>query len=145
MKNHNQQTIPVVLHLSQDELYGLLNALIDTVCENEEHPLAEVLHAVGGVVGDLERAAERAEILALLIKLKGRDSEAMQVGAIVPKTVNGDATVEVAIEIFFEEHGWLVEDEGENLRFWALPGAKILEHLLEAINSESTTPTGTSI
>lgn len=147
MENHNKNTIPVSLHLSEEELYGLLNALIDTVGNNEQHPLAEVLDAVGDVVGELERAAERREIIDLLIKLKGRDSEAMQVGATVPKPENFDATIEAAIELFFEDHGWLVleEEDGENLQFWAPPGARTLEHMLEAINSECKSPTGTNI
>ena len=48
--NIEPKRIAVVLSLSEDQLYGLLNALIDVVGQNEEHLLEPVLNAVGDVV-----------------------------------------------------------------------------------------------
>ncbi|MBP6744282.1 hypothetical protein KA344_03570 [bacterium] len=42
--------IAVVLSLSEDQLYGLLNTLIDVVGQDETHLLEPVLNAVGDVV-----------------------------------------------------------------------------------------------
>lgn len=50
--------IAVVLSLSEDQLYGLLNALIDVVGQNEEHLLEPVLNAVGDVVYAHEETLE---------------------------------------------------------------------------------------
>lgn len=42
--------IPLALELEEEQLYGLLNALIDIVGENEEHYMAPVLDKLGDVV-----------------------------------------------------------------------------------------------
>ncbi|MBP9094225.1 hypothetical protein KBI23_24630 [bacterium] len=48
--NMEPKRIAVVLSLSEDQLYGLLNTLIDVVGQDETHLLEPVLSAVGDVV-----------------------------------------------------------------------------------------------
>lgn len=48
--NTEPERIAVALSLSEDQLYGLLNALIDVVGQDEEHLLEPVLNAVGDIV-----------------------------------------------------------------------------------------------
>lgn len=42
--------IPLAMELEEEQLYGLLNTLIDIVGENEEHYMAPVLDKLGDVV-----------------------------------------------------------------------------------------------
>jgi hypothetical protein len=47
---NDEPKIHLAMELGEEQLYGLLNALIDIVGENEEHYMAPVLDKLGDVV-----------------------------------------------------------------------------------------------
>ncbi len=67
MTNIAQQPIPVSLTLTEEQLYALLNLLIDTVRSDEEHVLEPVLDSIGEAVSAYEKATGIDEVFDRLI------------------------------------------------------------------------------